>query len=133
MLFRSFFIFYLFIYLFIYFWLPWVFIVVCGLSLVEVSGGYSSLWGVGFSLPWLLLLRSTGSRCMCFSSCGARAQELWLTGLVAPWHVGSSRTRAQTHVPCLDRWILNHCTTREARKLTFKLRSGRHILAEPKS
>ena len=35
-------------------------------------------------------------------------------GLVAPWHVGSSWTRAQTHVPCIGRRILNHCATREA-------------------
>ena len=34
-------------------------------------------------------------------------------GLVAPWHVGSSRTRARTHVPCIGRRILNHCATRE--------------------
>ena len=33
----------------------------CGLSLVVASGGYSSLWGAGFSLRWLLLLQSTGS------------------------------------------------------------------------
>ena len=30
-------------YLFIYFWLRWIFIAVCGFSLVAVSGGYSSL------------------------------------------------------------------------------------------
>ena len=35
-------------------------------------------------------------------------------GLVTLRHVGSSQTRAQTHVPCIGRWILNHCTTREA-------------------
>ena len=35
-------------------------------------------------------------------------------GLVAPWHVGSSRTRAQTRVPYIGRWILNRCATREA-------------------
>ena len=34
-------------------------------------------------------------------------------GLVAPQHVGSSRTWAQTHVPCIGRQILNHCATRE--------------------
>ena len=34
-------------------------------------------------------------------------------GLVAPQHVGSSRTRAQTCVPCTGRQILNHGTTRE--------------------
>ena len=47
----------------IYFWLCWVFVVVHGLSLVAVSGGYSSLRCVGLSLRWLLLLWSTGSRC----------------------------------------------------------------------
>ena len=36
------------------------------------------------------------------------------TGLVAPWHVGSSQTRARTRVPCVGRQILNHCATREA-------------------
>ena len=60
--------------LFIYFWLRWVFVAARGLSLVGVSGGYSSLWCVGFSLQWLLLLWSTGSRCVGFSSCGSHAQ-----------------------------------------------------------
>ena len=46
-----------------------------GLSLVAVSGGYSSLWCTGFSLRWLLLLESTGSRCANFSSCGSQALE----------------------------------------------------------
>ena len=53
------------------------------------------------------------------SCCGAQApdaqaQWLWLTGPVAPWHVGSSQTRARTRVPCIGRQILNHCATREA-------------------
>ena len=53
------------------------------------------------------------------SCCGAQApdvqaQQLWLMGLVALWHVGSSQTRARTHVPCIGRQILNHCATREA-------------------
>ena len=69
----------------IYFWLCWVFVAVHGLSLVAASGGYSSLQHAGFSLQWLLLLWSTG--------CRAQAQWLWSTGLVPPWHVGSSRTR----------------------------------------
>ena len=45
-----------------------------GLSLVAARGGYSSLRCMGFSLWWLLLLRSTGSRCSGFSSCGMWAQ-----------------------------------------------------------
>ena len=44
----------------------------------------------------------------------AQAQQLWLMGLLAPRHVGSSQTRARTHVPCISRQILNHCATREA-------------------
>ena len=61
--------------LFIYVWLHWVFVAVRGLSLVASSGGYSSLWCVGFSLRWLLLLQSTGSRHVGFSSCGSGALE----------------------------------------------------------
>ena len=45
---------------------------------------------------------------------GAQAQQLWLTGPVAPRHVGSSQTRARARVPCIGRQILNHCATREA-------------------
>ena len=60
--------------LFIYFLLHWVFVAACGLSLVAVSGGYSSLWYTGFSLWWLLLLRSMGSRHAGFSGCGTQAQ-----------------------------------------------------------
>ena len=41
-------------------------------------------------------------------------------GLVALWHLVSSRTRARTCVPCIGRQILNHCTTREAPLLLFK-------------
>ena len=53
-----------------YFWLHWVFVAARGLSLVAASGGYSSLRCAGFSLRWLLLLRSTGSRRPGFSICG---------------------------------------------------------------
>ena len=72
--FFFFFFFNKFIYLFIYFWLHWVFVAAHGLSLVVVSGGYSSLWCAGFSLWWLPLLRSTGSWHVGFSSCGTQAQ-----------------------------------------------------------
>ena len=67
--------------LFIYFWLHWVFIAVRGLSLVAVSRGYSLLWCTGFSLRWLLLLRSTGSRRAGVSSCGTWASVIVARGL----------------------------------------------------
>ena len=73
----RFFFFFFFNYLFIY-----LFIFGCvgslllrGLSLVAASRGYSSLWCAGFSLQWLLLLRSLGSRRVGFSSCVSRALE----------------------------------------------------------
>ena len=81
-------------FLFIYFWLHWVIIALPGL-----------LWKrfVGFSLRRLLLW-STGS--------GAWIQQLWYTGLVAPQHVGSFRTRNQTcvleHQRSLEICILNN-------------------------
>ena len=60
------------------------------------------------------------SHCRGFSCCGAQAlgtcaQHQWHTGLVAPWHVGSSfsQNRDQARVPCIGRWILNHWTTSE--------------------
>ena len=57
------------------FWLCWVFVAACRLSLVAAGGGYSSLQCAGFSLRWLLLLQSTGSRRAGFSSCGSWALE----------------------------------------------------------
>ena len=55
-----------------------------------------------------------GLYCCGAQALGAQAQQLWLTGLVAPQHVGSSWTGARTRVPCIGRQILNHCATREA-------------------
>ena len=66
-------------YLFIYFWLCWAFVAARRLSLVTVSGGYSLLRCVGFSLWWLLLLQSMGSRHASFSSCGLWALECRLS------------------------------------------------------
>ena len=57
-----------------FFWLHWVFVAVHGLFLVVASGGCSLLWCAGFSLWWLLLSRSMGSRVRRLHSCGTRAQ-----------------------------------------------------------
>ena len=69
------------------------------------------------------------SHCDDFSCCRAQAlgawasavpvlaQELWLTGLVALWHLGSSGTRDQTGAPCVRRQILDHWTIREVQGL----------------
>ena len=55
---------------------------------------------------------------------------MWLTGLVAPRHMGFSQTRARTHVPCIGRQTLNHCATREARKGLFKVEQYRNTHSE---
>ena len=59
-------------FLFFFFFLCWVFIVAQGLSLVTVSWGCFSLWSMGFSLQWLLLLQSTHSRRKGSSSWGTQ-------------------------------------------------------------
>ena len=111
------------LFLFVYFWRCQVFVAACGLSLVVADRGYSSLQCAGFSLRWLLLLPSTGSRHTGLSSCGTWAQQLWCTSLVASRHVGSSRTKARTRVPCTGRRTPNHCAPREVSSLCFFLTS----------
>ena len=84
--------------------------------------------GSSFLCEGLLQLRQVGatlhrgaraSHYRGLSRCGAQApdaqaQLLWLTGPVAPRHVGSSQTRARTRVPCIGRRTPNRCATREA-------------------
>ena len=72
--------------------------------------------------PLLIAVRGpltiAASRCRAQAP-DAQAQWLWLTGRVAPRHVGSSQTRARTRVPCIGRQTPNHCATREAPKVIF--------------
>ena len=110
---------YVCMYLFIYFWLCWVFVAAHRLSLVVGVGATlrCSAWAShcgGFSCgarapgarPSVVVVRG-------LSSCGSWALERRLSScLAAPRHVGSSRTRARTRVPCIGRQILNHCATR---------------------
>ena len=84
----------------VFFWLHWVFIATCGLSLVATS------WGHLFSF---IAQASHFRGFSCFraqalhtdlSSCSTTAQWLWCSGSVALHHKESSQTRDQTHV-CL--------------------------------
>ena len=59
----------------LYFWLCWVFVAAHRLSLAAASRGHSLLQCMGLLLWWLLLLQSTGSRSVVFSSCGSWALE----------------------------------------------------------
>ena len=110
-------------YFFFFFWLHWVFVAARGLFsscseqglLLEVCKPLtvvaSPVAEHGLQARGLQQLWLAGSR--------AQAQQLWRTGLVAPWLVGSSRTRARTRVPCIGRRILNHCAIREVPTFFF--------------
>ena len=90
--------------------------------------------GSSFLCEGFLQLRRAGatphcsaqaSHCRGLSCCraqapDAQAQQLWLTGPVAPRHVGSSQTRARTRVPRIGRQTPNHCATREAQEYILK-------------
>ena len=84
-------------------------------SLVAVRGLLIAVASIvaehGLQVRGLQQLWLAGSR--------VQAQQLWRMGLVALRHVGSSWTRARTHVPYIGRWILNHCASREALVLLF--------------
>ena len=111
-----------FICLFIY-WLHWVFVAVWAFSSCSKRG----LLLVAVRVPLIAVaspaaehgLQVRGLQQFWLAGSRAQAQQLWRTGLVAPRHVGSSRTRARTHVPCIGRRILNHCATRKAHMLPF--------------
>ena len=97
----------LFIYLFIY-----LFMAVLGLLLSLLCVGFLCLWQTGLLSSWGV----RASHCGGFSCWGAQALgcvglSTWgHMGLVALQHVGSSRTRDQTHVPCwqADAYPLYH-------------------------
>ena len=96
---------------FIYFWLRCVFFAVRGLFLVAASRGYLSLWRTGFSLQWLLLLWSTGSRCTGFSSCSMQASVVVAHGLLSTGSVVmSSQPLSHQGSPRQDSCWYNHLT-----------------------
>ena len=103
--------------LFIYFWLHWVFLATHGLSLCavlsrSVVSDSATTGTIALQAPLSmerlsLVLEDRGhsgcaqaSHCGGFSFCSAQVhrlqawlESLWRTGLVAPWHEGSSWTR----------------------------------------
>ena len=77
---------------FLIFGCTWILVAAHRLSLVSARVSTLQLWFTRFSLLWLLLLPSTGSRRLVFSSCGPQAlgmrAQQWCMGSDAPWHVG---------------------------------------------
>ena len=72
------------------------------------SGGYSVVVVHGPPMAVASPDADTGSR-------EHRRQSLWHRRLVALRHVKTSGTRAQTHVLCIGRQIINHWTTESPR------------------
>ena len=117
--------------IYIYFLIYYLFIIFGCVGSSFLCEGFLQLRRVGATLH----RGAQASHYRGLSCCGAQApdaqaQQLWLTGPVAPRHVGSSQTRARTCVPCIGRQILNHCATREAPNYIFKLLAS--IRAETK-
>ena len=102
-----------FVCFFFFFLFWWIVRGARGLPLVAESRAPLELQCVGCSLRWLLSLQSPGSGHTGFSSYSMQTQQLWCSGLVAPWHVASSWTRDRAHVPRIGRWGVIHCTTWE--------------------
>ena len=78
----------------------------CGAQVCHYSGFYCCG-------AWTLGMRASVVAACGFSSCGLQAlgtwaQSFWHLDLTALQHVGSSRTRDQTSIPCIARQILNH-------------------------
>ena len=90
------------------------------------------------------------SHCSALPCCGARAPGARASAVVArglqsagsaavvhrpscSTHVGSSRTRARTRVPCIGRRIPNHCATREAPRVEVLLPTFFHYTHLPLS
>ena len=89
---------------FFLFWLWCVFITALKLSLVAESGSYSSSSCAGFSLQWLLLTQSPGSRASVVAGHGLSS---------CSEACGIFLDQDKTGVPCTVKRILNHCTTRQ--------------------
>ena len=108
------------------FWLHWVFVACVGFLQLQRAGatlccGAQASHCGGFSCcgAQALGVRASVVAARRLSSCGTRAQ-------LPHRHVGSSRTRDQTHVPCIGRQILNHCATREVPTITSEQENSLH-------
>ena len=71
------------------------------------------MWCTGFSLLWLLLLQSMGSRAYGLQSFQRVDSVVVVHGLSCPRACEIFLARDQTHVPCIGRQIINYWTTRE--------------------
>ena len=104
------------------FWLHWVSCCAWAFSGLQRMG-VLSVAAHGLPTRSLLLLWCVGSGLMGFvvwlAGFRAQAQKSWCMGPVAPWHIGSSWARDQTHVPCIARWFLSTLSPGKPQALSF--------------
>ena len=99
--------------------------------------GFLQLWRAGAALQLCFTGLSFGGLSRCAAedlgaqvsvavACGLQnaCSAVVVQGLVASQHVGSPQSRAQTHVLCIGRLILNHSTMRGAQEVCLKLSDG---------
>ena len=86
----------------LFFWLRWVFIAVCSLSLVVASGGYSLVMVLGLLVVVASFVSVHGFSCP------------------SVWGIFRDQ-RDQNHVPHIGRRILNHCNTPRSPSFFFFL------------
>ena len=109
-------LFFLFKCLFIYLFLAVLGLGCCGQAFFNCDRqGLLSIAEDNFSLWWLLLFQSMALGYVGLSGCSTWAQQL------CHGHVGSSRTRDQTCVPCTGKQTLVHYITRKVFFLSFIL------------
>ena len=121
----------------IYFYL-FIYLSLAALGLCCCTLAFSSCGKLGllfFAVRGLLiavasLVAERGLQQLWLAGSRVQAQQLWHTGLVAPWHMGSSQHRDRTHGPCIGRWILNPCATREAQRTYFKYKDKNGLKAK---
>ena len=114
------------------YWAVWVVWFICGCAGSSLlPAGFLWLCWVGFSLRWLPLLWSTGSRHTGCNHCSTWARELWFPGpraqaqeslglgLAVPRRADSSRTSNRTPVSCLGWHVLGHRAPSEALQKRF--------------
>ena len=102
------------LYSLIYFWLYWVLIPACRLSLVWVSGGYCQVAVPGLSLQWLLLCGPWAPGHSGSSSCVSQALELRLSSCGAWAQLFRGIFLEQGSNLCLQNWQADSFPTREA-------------------
>ena len=114
----------------LYFWLCWVFVASCGISVVAESGSCSSCAMLASHCSGFSCCRAQAMEHSGLSSYGEWNEQLWLSGsrvwaqylahtLSCLMACGILLGQGLNWCPCIARWNVNHWTTREAPRPSF--------------